>query len=59
MVQVGPRAATSTATDTETARPVTAPDAVLTATPVAESAPRRRYSLEIPINPESICRFWR
>jgi uncharacterized protein (TIGR03663 family) len=52
MVQVGPRAATSTATTTETAPPVAAPDAVLTAAPAQEQTRRRRYSFEIPIDPE-------
>jgi uncharacterized protein (TIGR03663 family) len=54
MVQVGPRAATSAATDAQTAPPAepladtAAPERELEA-PVAR---RRRYSLEIPIDPE-------
>jgi uncharacterized protein (TIGR03663 family) len=48
MVQVGPRAATPTATETQPAPPELAPESV--------SAPadtrRRRYTLEIPIDPE-------
>ena len=49
MVQVGPRAATSAAPQTPAAPPAT-PDQ---AQPVVEDRPkRRRYSVEIPIDPE-------
>jgi uncharacterized protein (TIGR03663 family) len=49
MVQVGPRAATSAAPQTPLAPPAT-PDQVQ---PVVEDRPRRRrYSVEIPIDPE-------
>src|SRR6266851_4829977 len=49
MVQVGPRAATSAAPQTPLAPPAT-PDQ---AQPVVEDKPaRRRYSIEIPIDPE-------
>jgi uncharacterized protein (TIGR03663 family) len=48
MVQVGPRAATSTATETQPAPPELTPEAI--GAPV--QARRRRYTLEIPIDPE-------
>src|SRR4030088_3329300 len=66
MVQVGPRAATSAAPETHLAPPAT-PDQ---AQPVVEDRPqRRRYSVEIPIDPEylpfiglmfvgMVLRFW-
>lgn len=56
MVQVGPRAATSTAIDAETAPlPIPAPSEVVEEPGRGEPQPegrRRRYTLEIPIDPE-------
>jgi hypothetical protein len=52
MVQVGPRAATSTATETQPAPAVEAPEAVVAPVHEPTKAGRRRYTLEIPIDPE-------
>src|SRR5437879_2585062 len=51
MVQVGPRAATSAATQTEPASPPTSEQAPAPVEQVSRPA-RRRYSVEIPIDPE-------
>src|SRR5918911_238175 len=51
MVQVGPRAATSAATDIPQALPA-APDQALPAVEEATRPARKRYSVEIPIDPE-------
>ena len=51
MVQLGPRAATSAETDIPQAPP-TAPDQALPAVEETRRPARRRYSVEIPIDPE-------
>src|SRR5438445_3754152 len=51
MVQLGPRAATSAETEIPQAPP-TAPDQALPAVEEARRPARRRYSVEIPIDPE-------
>ncbi|MBV8718312.1 MAG: hypothetical protein JOZ65_24845, partial [Chloroflexi bacterium] len=55
MVQVGPRAATSAAIDIKDAPPAEAEAALAPADVEVEEPPRpqrRRYSIEIPIDPE-------
>jgi uncharacterized protein (TIGR03663 family) len=50
MVQVGPRAATSAAPETQSAPPAAPPETGFA--PAEQARVRRRYSIEIPIDPE-------
>src|SRR5712692_9609221 len=53
MVQVGPRAATSASPETQSAPPATTPDSGIVPVEQAEEPKeRRRYSIEIPTDPE-------